>query len=262
MKKMRDDDPCVREIMIEHPRTIVPQAPAIRAAQMMVQHRIRHLVVAERHEEVVGVISERQILKHFSPWLSDLTVVNDVQKPFPRCEVREIMSPSPVTVTASASIRSAAALMAARKIGCLPVVNPPTRLVGLVTAVDVLKFIGCNRLPDRQEDFSVFSPPAFLTDSGDLTVPLGYFSELGQGEEVLAVLAYAARTKRIGIKVFARGEEGLGMLGARPATLTDKYLTIPAKDFIDHYNLHLRGPLDVSENKQTGYLVLSPVLKP
>lgn len=261
MTATRDDDPSVRTILIEYPQTILPGAPAIRAAQMMVQHRIRHLVVAENHEEVVGVVSERQILKCFSPWLGADTA-GPPPGPIPRCEVREIMAKSPVTVTADTSIRRAAALMAAKKIGCLPVVNPPTRLVGLITAVDVLKYIGCNQLPDRQDDFTVFRPPAFLTESGVLTVPVGYFSELEEAEELLAVLAYAPRTKRIGVKVFARGNGGRAMVGARPATLTDKFLTIPAKDFLDHYSLQVRGALDVTEHKQTGYLVLSPTLKP
>jgi CBS domain-containing protein len=259
---MADDDLTVRRIMIENPRTILPQAPAIRAAQIMVQDRVRHLVVAEENEQVVGVLSERQVLKHFSPWLSRVHLAGEAPTAPPRFEVRQIMAEPAVTVTEDTSIRRAAGILASKKIGCLPVVKDGDRLVGLVTAVDVLKFAGRHSLLQPEEEFQVFRPPAFLSKDNKLTVPVGYFAELSAEEEVLAVLAYAAPSKRIGVKLFTRGETGEDLFGARPATLTDKYLAIPASDFLEHHGLNIRGPLVVAEDRESGYLILSPVLKP
>jgi CBS domain-containing protein len=261
-QRMGDNDLTVHRIMIEDPRTVLPQAPAIRAAQIMVQDRIRHLIVAENNGQVVGVLSERQVLKHFSPWLSRLYLSGEAPTAPPRFEVRQIMAEPAVTVTEDTSIRRAAGILGSKKIGCLPVVKDGDRLVGLVTAVDVLKFAGRQSLLRPEEEFQVFRPPAFLSKDNKLTVPVGYFAELSQAEDVLAVLAYAAPSKRIGVKLFARGQAGADLLGARPATVTDKYLAIPAADFLEHHGLNIRGPLVVAEDRESGYLILSPVLKP
>ncbi|OHB78661.1 MAG: hypothetical protein A2W31_00480 [Planctomycetes bacterium RBG_16_64_10] len=257
------DDLTVRQIMIENCCTIPPQAPLIRAAQAMAQFRIRHLVVAETDRAVVGVVSERQILKHFSPWLSKIHDGSQPELPFPRCAVQDVMAHPPITVTSTTSIRAAAAILSTKKIGCLPVVRGRNqKMVGLVTATDLLKFVGGNHLPEVGEDFQVFRPPAFVKEDGELTVPTGYFAQMEPGREVLAVLAYAARNKRIGLKLCQRDDEGVELHGARPATITDKYVSIPAADFLKHYNLNIRGSLDVSTDDGTGYLVLAPVLKP
>lgn len=255
-------DLTVRKIMIEGARTILPDAPAVQAAQVMVQSRIRHLVVAETDTEVVGVISERQILKHFSPWLSKWHEDIESGAPFPRCTVRDFMSQPAVTVSMDTSIRSAAAIMASKKIGCLPLVRGRKKMAGLVTATDVLKFVGADRLPGPEEELQVFQPPAFVTDKGDITVPVGYFREMEPEKEVLVVLAYAKQSRRIGVRLSQREKEGADLFGSRPATLTDKYLAIPAADFLKHHNLNIRGALEVSEDNRSGYLLLSPVLKP
>lgn len=260
---MANDEWTVRRMMIEDVRTVLSEAPAVRAAQIMVQSRIRHLVVTETGGEVVGVVSERQILKHFSPWLSEVAPSAEVQTPFPRCQVRDIMAQPPITIRANTSIRAAAGIFAAKKIGCLPVVQGRNHLVGLVTAVDVLKFVGRHHLPEAEEQFAVFRPPAFLSKDMKLTVPAGYFPEQDPQKEVSVILAYARSSKRIGVKLLTRGaQEGEDLLGARPATFSDKYLAIPAEDFLKHHNLNIRGSLEVVQNKDTGYLVLSPILKP
>jgi hypothetical protein len=152
--------------------------------------------------------------------------------------------------------------MASRKIGCLPLVRGGKKMAGLVTATDLLKFVGADRLPGPEEELQVFQPPAFVTDKGDITVPVGYFREMEPEREVLAVLAYAKNSKRIGVRLSQRDEEGAGPFGSRPATLSDKFLVIPGADFLKHHNLNIRGSLDVSEDPRTGYLLLSPVLMP
>jgi len=259
---MPDNDPTVRKIMIEDPRRILPQAPVARAAQIMVQSGIRHLVVTESDGEVVGVLSERQVLKHFSPWLSEVNDGCQPQGSIPRCQVQEIMAQPPVTVTADTSIRAAAVLLASKKIGCLPVVERCNRLIGLTTSVDVLKFIGRHDLPESEERFEIFRLPAFLSKDSEFTIPAGYFPQKKPQEELFAVLAYAPKSKRIGVRLLTNSQEDEDFIGARPATFTDKYVVIPAEDFLKHHNLNIRGALEVSENDQAGYLVLSPMLEP
>lgn len=262
MSTLATDDLAVQDVMVSDVRTIMPEAPAARAVRIMTDLSIRHLVVIDGVREVVGVISQRNVLAHFSPWLTKLKAPDSGRGTVPRCEVREIMVSPAITVTAHTPIRAAAAILAANKIGCLPVVDGDNRLVGLLSSVDLLEFVGRNHLPEPEEEFHVFMPPAFLSKDDEFVIPLGYFPELEEREEALAVLAYARQSKRIGVKVFRRGQEGEQLQGARPATITDKYVSIPARDFLDHHSLNIRGPLEVSQNKQTGYFILTPVLEP
>lgn len=262
MCAVANHDLTVEEIMISDVRTILPEAPAARAVRIMIALGIRHLVVIDGAREVVGVLSQRNVLAHFSPWLNKLKSDDGCETPAPRYEVREIMVAPAITVTADTPVRTAAAVLAANKIGCLPVVDRDRCLVGLLSSVDLLEFVGRNHLPEPEEEFSVFMPPAFLGEDDNFVIPIGYFPQQNGPEETLAVLAYAKQSKRIGVKVFRRGEEGEDLLGARPATVTDKFVSIPAKDFLEHHGLNIRGPLEVSRNAKTGYFVLSPVLKP
>jgi len=228
----------------------------------MVKHQVRHVVVVDAVEGVVGVISQRQVLKHFSPWLGKTNDTTEDHGDPPHLSAREIMTESPITVAPNSGIREAAGLMASHRIGCLPVIEGRKHLVGIVTTVDVLRFAAVNRFPDPEEDFEVFAPAAFLGKDRALTLPVGYFPDTKFEEGLLAVLAYAPKSKRIGVRFLRREEQREELLGARPVTVTDKYVAIPAGDFLDYHRLNVRGPLEVSRNERTGYVILSPVLSP
>jgi acetoin utilization protein AcuB len=62
-------------------------------------------------------------------------------------EIRRVMSSPAITVGADAPVELAARMMAERKIGCLPVLDPDGRLVGLVTETDVLRCFAARTRP-------------------------------------------------------------------------------------------------------------------
>ena len=99
--------------------------------------RIRHMPVIS-NEALVGVVSQRDLL---AASLSRVLAFDaQERRTFMRSvEVAEVMTPNPVVVVASATLRQAARLMLERKIGCLPVVDAETRVVGLVTETDLLR---------------------------------------------------------------------------------------------------------------------------
>jgi CBS domain-containing protein len=90
------------------------------AAQMMLWAGVRHLPVL-RGREVVGLVSERDLARHF-----------DAAAPV----VRAMSSPVAV-VSADEDLVEAASLMTARRIGCLPVMEQGT-LVGMLSTTDLL----------------------------------------------------------------------------------------------------------------------------
>jgi len=259
VSKMGRDHLLVRDIMSENVRTVLPGEPAIRAAQVMVQSGIRNLVVNGNNEEVVGVLSERQILKHFSPWISRLKGQIQAEAPAPQMDVQSVMVRMPITVMADTPISQAARILATEKIGCLPVVDDRSRVVGVLTPVDVMWFVAHTHAPEAQEEFQVFTPPASVNESGEIVLPAEYVPEAEAEGEIWAILALVKDSERIGVKLFARGDETGQPCGARPVTVSDGCMKIPAKDFFDHYKLNDGNSYEVTENESAGYFVLSPV---
>jgi len=172
------------------------------------------------------------------------------------------MSQPPITATPESPIRTAADVMASEKIGCLPVVKGGKCLVGIVTTIDVLRFIAGNQSSHGNEEFHVYMPPAFLSKDREFILPAGYFPDAKLEEGLLAILSYAPKGKRIGVRLCVRSHQEEVLLGARPAGTTDKYVTIPAADFLDYYNLNIRGPLEITQTETSGYVILSPILSP
>ena len=90
---------------------------------------IRHLPVVDKKGHVVGIVSDRDILKH-------LEKLGDPSKATP---VAQIMSRRVRTVTPATPAAAAASLMVAHKISCLPVVGEGEQIVGIITETDFVR---------------------------------------------------------------------------------------------------------------------------
>ncbi|MHC4177927.1 MAG: CBS domain-containing protein [Planctomycetota bacterium] len=256
---MADDGLIVRNIMAKDVQTITPETPAARAARTMINLQIKHLVVTDGDGQVVGIVSQRDVMTYLVSLVGAGDSRGRTANDAGGSEVRSVMAEQPITITADTPIRKAAAILASNKIGCLPVVVGRKRLIGLVTAVDVLEFVGRNQLPEPEEEFRVFMPLALLSEDHELQLPVTYFPGAAKEREILAVLAYATRSKRMGVKLLPGGQENSSISGARPTTVSDGHISIQVGDFVEHYGLGIHGSLEVAEDPGTGYLVLSPV---
>jgi acetoin utilization protein AcuB len=118
----------VAEIMSTRVRTIGPADSAVLAWERMHVHRIHHLVVA-RDGRIVGIVTDR-----------DLGGVHGGEVRDGR-SVRDLMTPSVITIPSNGTVREAANLMRGHRAGSLPVVDNG-KLVGIVTVWDFLDLIG------------------------------------------------------------------------------------------------------------------------
>ena len=104
--------------------------------------KIRHLPVVEGGR-VVGIVSDRDLYKAIGPRSGTRAVSSDNSKSalqgVPK-RVRHIMRRGVFTVGPDTDIGEAAALMAKRKIGALPVTRSG-KLVGIVTSTDLLRVL-------------------------------------------------------------------------------------------------------------------------
>jgi acetoin utilization protein AcuB len=97
-----------------------------------------HLLVVEGNK-LVGVISDRDVLKAVSPFIGtlsehthDLVTLNK--------KAHQIMNHKPITVFRYTSLQAAATIMLDNNISCLPVVSSEGGIEGIVTWKDILGY--------------------------------------------------------------------------------------------------------------------------
>jgi acetoin utilization protein AcuB len=135
----------VRHLMSQPVQTVPATLSAALAAKRLVDYRIRHLPVVDQDGSLIGIVSDRNILKHLSPWLSRAQSTS-ASSPLPkRLRVNDIMSSTTITVRGETTLAEAAGLMASKRINCLPVVENDQQLVGILTTMDVLLHVASSR---------------------------------------------------------------------------------------------------------------------
>jgi IMP dehydrogenase len=121
--------------IVEHPQAIDQNATIAQARQMMQRFDVGGLVVTNGGNELIGLITQRDVL--LAP--DDSALVNSVMtKP------DQIVSATP-----DASPEKARALLHKHRLEKLPVLDANGRLVGLITAQDIVKQ---NRHPNATKD--------------------------------------------------------------------------------------------------------------
>ncbi len=123
----------VRDCMTPDPRTIEPDATLEDALTLMRVLRVRHLPVMRGHR-LVGVVTWTDLMPAAPPMesLSGRRLAALLKQ----TQVRDVMTPDPLTVAPDEPAEAAARLLRDRKIGCLPVVEQEM-LVGIVTESDL-----------------------------------------------------------------------------------------------------------------------------
>lgn len=117
----------VRQRMSAPPITVQADSSYQRALQLMDSHRLHHLPVINGDGQLVGIVTERDLLLAASHYgLADVEVV-------------EIMHKGAITATPEMTIAQAAALLLEKHIGGLPVVDAQQQVVGVITETDLLR---------------------------------------------------------------------------------------------------------------------------
>lgn len=114
--------------------TVRPEATVSEAARLLCAHRIGALVVVDEHEKIVGMLSERDIVRGMALKGS---VVHEMQ-------VRELMSADVLVCRPEDSLAQLMSVMTNRRVRHLPVIDGDNRLRGIVTIGDIVK----NRLDE------------------------------------------------------------------------------------------------------------------
>jgi acetoin utilization protein AcuB len=126
----------VQDIMTTGPITVPGEMPVLDARQLMLKHRIRHLLVTDGRK-LLGIVTDRDIRLNLPSPATSLSVW-EVNYLLARLTVDSVMTRTVITVDSERDAVEAAALMLDHKIGALPVIDNGI-MVGIVTETDVLR---------------------------------------------------------------------------------------------------------------------------
>jgi acetoin utilization protein AcuB len=155
----------VHERMSKHPITITEDTPINGALKVMRDEQVRRLPVLNKKGELVGIVSERDLL-YASPSPATSLSIHELHYLISKITVDGIMTRDVITVSEYTPLEEAARIMADNKIGGLPVVRDG-KLVGIITESDLFKvFIEILGARDMGVRLSMLVPeqPGVLAD--------------------------------------------------------------------------------------------------
>ena len=124
------EDMLVSQVMTRQPSCVSPHVSALELIEIFHEKMFRHLLVTDADEKLIGVISDRDVVR----------CLGYDRKPdretLGRIKTREIMSTDLVTVGPDTSLSHAISILLGQGISCLPVIEDG-RLVGIVTNTDL-----------------------------------------------------------------------------------------------------------------------------
>ncbi len=140
----------VSEIMSRRVVTVSPDDTLSVVRRLFDEHRFHHLIVVEKGV-ARGVISHRDLLKHLSPFVGTLSEARKDSWTLEK-RVHQVMSRGLVWAEPGTPITEAALMMAANRIACLPVLDAKSRPIGIVTTLDLLRWISSRLHPEFRGD--------------------------------------------------------------------------------------------------------------
>ena len=130
--------PTVETIMTRHVTTVSMDDSIRHVREVFQSVRFHHLVVVDG-ERIAGVISDRDLLKHISPFVGKITERNQDRYTLDR-KVHQVMSRRLVSCSPDTALKDAGRLMLDHRVSCLPVLADAGRCVGILTLRDLLNW--------------------------------------------------------------------------------------------------------------------------
>jgi CBS domain-containing protein/mannitol/fructose-specific phosphotransferase system IIA component (Ntr-type) len=128
----------VRDIMVQGVRSVSAGTSVREAVDVMVRQRMRALPVVGEKQEVLGVISERDVMRGLLPQIPRAGQEGTAAVVPETLRVKDVMSRSVLCITEDLSIEEAANMMINKDVEQFPVTSDG-RLTGFVTRGDVIR---------------------------------------------------------------------------------------------------------------------------
>lgn len=128
----------ISEIMTSGVVTVQIDDTLERIRTIFEQSRFHHLIVLDG-ARVAGVLSDRDLLKHLSPFLGNAHMERAQDERTLTKRAHQIMTRRPVVAFENTTIEKACRDFVRHNVGCLPVVSRDGQLYGIVTWKDLLR---------------------------------------------------------------------------------------------------------------------------
>ncbi len=136
----------VAERMTRHPVTMNSTATVGEVDRMMKKYKFHRMIIVD-DGKLVGYLSDRDVMR-VAPSPATSLSKYEIRELLDKLSVKDIMQQRVITVSEDATIEEAALIMYQNKVGGLPVISQVGKVVGIITATDILKtFIEVMGLP-------------------------------------------------------------------------------------------------------------------
>ena len=137
----------VAERMTKHPVSVSSDATIGEVDRLMKKHKFHRMIIVDEGK-LVGYLSDRDVMRVAPSPATSLSKF-EIRELLDKLKVRDIMQKKVVTVGEDATIEEAALIMFNNKVGGLPVISEVGKVVGIITATDILKtFVNVMGLPE------------------------------------------------------------------------------------------------------------------
>lgn len=130
----------VRELMCRGVVTIGMDDTLQTAEAIFEDRQFHHLVVMDQGKPV-GVVSDRDLLRHISPFVNVPFSEQARDRETLKKKMHQVMSRNLITIQPDRSAAKAAQLMLKHDVSCLPVVSENGELVGILSIRDLLHWM-------------------------------------------------------------------------------------------------------------------------
>ena len=138
----------VEDIMTEQVVSLERQDTMAKAMEAMQEGNFRHVPIVEKQKRLVGIVSDRDILRHLPFHSSQFKPETKVFRarlfdvalsdPAKQQELHHVMKRDVIHVLPSCDFYDAVEMLYNMKISCLPVTDEKKNLLGIVTVTDVM----------------------------------------------------------------------------------------------------------------------------
>jgi CBS domain-containing protein len=131
----------VRDVMTQRVYRVYPDTPVHELLELISRHDLKAVPVVNDKREVLGMVSERDLLRHMLPQLVHSTssdAATGEGMPGRNTPIREIMSRTVLCVSEDQSVSDVASIMINKDVERVPVVSEG-KLVGFLTRGDIIR---------------------------------------------------------------------------------------------------------------------------
>ncbi len=125
------------QIMASPVVTLPPEATMAEAWELIRAKRFRHIPILSREKELIGIISDRDLLREAGSICS--TVYRQDKTGQEQMTIQGMIKRKVLTASPDTGIREIARILFEERIGSMPIVDDNGSLVGMITRSDILR---------------------------------------------------------------------------------------------------------------------------